>query len=193
MPKKAPHVDPLQINLQEDAVAVRATGSQLKSVAAIATTLVDKQAEHERLTKQLSVLTEQIKTLAESVLPEAMDACNMKEFTLKDGSKVVVEPVTAGSIPKKNLVEALAWLRKHKHGHLIKTVTSVALGKGSEAESKKLKAALKKLGVEVATVETVHPQTLGAWAREMLAKGESFPLDLLGIWNGRRAKVTEGK
>ena len=46
------------------------------------------------------------------------------------------------------------------------------------------------MGVAFVEAESVHPQTLAAFAREKLKAGEEVPLDLLGLYAGRQAKVT---
>lgn len=168
------------------------TDAQLSSVASCAMRMVeleDKLARYEVWAKETKALH---KAIAEIELPDAMEACGLSEFKLATGQTVVVKPIVAGSIPASDPLPALTWLRDHGHGGLIKRNIAVALERGKDKLGDKVIAQLKKLGVDVTTKDTVHPQTLGAWAREMLAdpdKAKGLPLDVLGIYVGRRATV----
>lgn len=175
--------------------ATRSTGSVelLGAVGELSQRLekaLEKKAWYEAKVKEAAVEIEQ---LVATDLVNAMDACNMKKFTTIGGTLIEVTQVVAGSIPAKNLTEALAWLRTHKHEGLIKTALSISLGKGETALAETVKAQLTALGVKVESKETVHAQTLGAWAREMMSRGQSLPQDLLGIYVGRRATVKQSR
>ncbi len=181
------------IDLEADALTVVAPDQQLKEVARLAELQSQLTGEVLGLEDTLKERKEALRLVSEQQLPEAMDACNMKEFALKNGLKVTVESIIAGSIPKANETEALAWLRANKHDGLIKKAISVALARGQDALGDKVVAQLKKLGVDVVSKDSVHPQTLGAWAREMLRGGKAFPAELLGIYQGRRTKLVAPK
>jgi len=192
-PKKTPVPAPsppfIPVDLEADALAVQASDGQLAVVAKLARKLRDLLREEDRYESQLKILRDQRRQVEEVDLPEAMDSCNLSTFTTKDGISVGVESVVAGSIKKENTEAALTWLRNNGHGGLIKTNMTIALSRGQEALTARVRAQLAALGVTVEEKETVHAQTLGAWAREMVANAVEFPRDLLGIWVGRRAKV----
>ena len=39
----------------------------------------------------------------------------------------------------------------------------------------------------------VHPQTLKAFVKEQLQKGQAVPMDLFGVFTGHRATIKRGK
>lgn len=102
-----------------------------------------------------------LKLLEETVIPEAMDEMGLEEFKDTKGRKVQSIKKIRASITKANMMEAYAWLREHDYGHIIKKVEK----------------------------ESVHPGTLGAFAREMMEEGEELP-DCITIYEQRSVKVT---
>lgn len=179
-----------EIDFEADALAIGASDDQLKAVASTAQRMIQHQQAIEKAEAWLKDRKEQLRVIQEVDLVNAMDACGMTSFTLDSGQQVVVKQVCAGSIPKDNIPQALAWLRENKFDALIKRKIEVSLGRGKDALGAKAVAALKKMGLEVTENESVHPQTLGAWAREIIEAGKvKLPLELLGIYVGRRATV----
>ena len=63
------------------------------------------------------------------------------------------------------------------------------MGKGETEVAAQAMAALIEAGLEPEAKYAVHPQTLGAWVREMLEEGEDIPIDILGVFRQRTAKV----
>jgi len=179
-----------RINPRADAAAQGGSATDLKALATLSTKLLKLQAEADQMEDELKAKRQDIKLLAETTIPDAMAACGMKEFTLANGYKLKIQDITAGSIPEKNRTEAFAWLRTHGFGWLIKTDIKVTLGKDSESLAARAIAALEKLKIPAEVKEAVHPQTLAAWVREEREGGnQKLPLDLLGIFIGKRVKV----
>lgn len=191
---KAKTVNPSSIHLEDDALVVNASNAQLKSVSALADKLVSLQEGEAEAELNLKALKERRRAIEEVELVEAMDACGIKSLKLKNGAEIVIDAVVSGSITKANEEPAFEWLRGNGHAGIIKTNVTVALSKGQDKERE---AVLKKLrtirGIEVQEKSSVHPQTLGAWARELVKDGKDFPKELLGIWLGRKAKVIQPK
>lgn len=180
-----------EIDFEADALTIRASDEQLKAVATTAQKMLALQQKLEQAEEWTKKHKDLLRTIQEVELPNAMDACGMTSFTLDNGQQVVIKQIVAGSIPKAHEAEAMEWLRANKHDGLIKRKIEVSLERGKDSLGAKIVAQLKKLGVEVKQSESVHPQTLGAWAREMIEKGkEALPLELLGLYVGRRATVS---
>lgn len=179
----------MEIDFEAD-THVAASDEQLRAVAVNAQKMISLQQAIEKAEAWLTDKKAQLRVVQEVDLVNAMDACGMSAFTLDSGQQVIVKQICAGSIPKATQPEALAWLRKNKFDSIIKRKIEVSLGKGMDKLGKQAVAALKKMGLEVNENETVHPQTLGAWAREVLEQGKvSLPLELLGLFVGRKAVV----
>lgn len=178
-----------EIDFEADSV-VNASDEQLRSVAATAQKMIALQVAIEKAEEWTKKHKELLRTIQEVDLVNAMDACGMSSFTLDSGQQVIVKQICAGSIPKANEAEALAWLRKNKFDSIIKSKIEVSVERGKAKLGVQAVAALKKMGLEVKQSEGVHSQTLGAWAREIIEGGKvKLPLELLGIYVGRRATV----
>lgn len=179
-----------EIDFEADALTIRASDDQLKAVASTAQKMLTLQRKIEEAEEWVKKHKELLRGIQETELPNAMDACGMSSFTLDSGQQIVIKQIIAGSIPKAKEAEALGWLRQHNFDGLIKRKIEVSLGRGMDKLGAKAVTALKKMGLEVKESETVHPQTLGAWVREIIEEGKvSLPLELLGIYVGRRATV----
>jgi hypothetical protein len=179
--------------VHEDATKVVPSDGDLTRVATLARTLKHYKDALAQLEARVSAGKQMIKQIEETDLPDAMTACGIETFTLDDGSKIEANQMVVGSIPESRRDEALAWLREHGHGDLIKGQLTVLVPREKSEMSAEVIQQLKDMGLEVESKETVHPQTLQKWAREMLADGEDIPASLLGLYVGRRAKLTAPK
>lgn len=166
------------------------------NVLARVASLVDEWADlNERtdvMNKDTAALEAKANEIAERLLPEIMDENNVKDMTTRNGVKVaIVDKVKAG-IRKADMAEGCQWLVDNEHSDLIKVEVTVKFPKGDIDKALELLSYLEQHPEEyaVAMKETVNPQTLGAFVREMLADGEALPMDLLGVYRRREAKIT---
>jgi hypothetical protein len=98
--------------------------------------------------------------------------------------------------PPEKRDKALAWLRKHGLGDLIKTVVTIELGRGQATLLKKILAALRKLKVPFKTHDTIPWNTLTAAIKEMYQEGKPLKdaeLELLGATVGRTVTIKQQK
>ena len=125
-------------------------------------------------------------------LPDLMLAAGTLAFKTPEGAKVEIKEFMSGSLPKEPdaRVAALEFLAKNGAEPLIKNSFFIALGKGQKEELKQLTKALKGVGVDYTRKEDVNAQSLYAWARERVRNGEPLPLETLGLYSGRVAKIT---
>jgi hypothetical protein len=155
----------------------------------------------------LARLNEYLKDVTERQLPLVLKEVQMRDFTLMDGSRVVLEEFVAAGIKKANKPKAYAWLEETGRGDLIKHVITISFGKGEDAWARKFMADLEKRKKKVAAErkDDVNFQTLNAFVREQVAmlraKGVDpylppdakknphgqLPKELLGIYEGSRA------
>lgn len=183
--------DPRQIDFTADAPGALASASSdlLKRITNLAESRASTVSLIETLEERLKAAKERLRHVEEVELVEALDLAGMEEFKTKDGVKIGVKRIVAGSIPSKTADEAFKWLRENGHGGLIKREVSVSFGKGEDQTADETLELLRRYRLEPKDKTTVHAQTLGAWAREMIDEGETIPLDILGIYVGRRATV----
>lgn len=156
--------------------------------------LAEAQAEAEQAVAEaelaLTKAKEALKLIAETQLPEAMDACGMTEFKTRSGLIVRIRETIRASIPKAMQVDAFRWLRAHGHESMIKRNVVVAFGKGEDESAAQLYAELSARDLHPEDNVSVHSSTLSAWAKEKLEKGEEVPQELFGIFRQREAKIT---
>lgn len=130
-------------------------------------------------------------------LPLAMKEIGLKDFTLMDDSRIVLEDFVVAGIKKTDREKAYAWLEKAGKGDLIKHVLTISFGKGDDAWARKFMADLakRKKPLNVERKDDVNYQTLNAFVREefanLRAKGidpyRRLPKELLGIYEGTKA------
>jgi len=148
----------------------------------------DLENETKQLNKRLNV----IKT---TEIPELMSEIGVDKFELSDGTKIKISEFVAGSLPKENEArkKAFQWLEDHELGSIIKTDVNLTFGKGEDNMAKNLIASLQEQEYDPVVTKTVHPQTLQSSIKELMRDGKEVPLDDLGLYAGKTAKINLGK
>lgn len=129
-----------------------------------------------------------IKTLLEKTIPDAMTEVGMADIGLADGTRVKVEPFHRGAITEKTKPAAHKWLEDNGFGGLIKHDFGVSFGREEEGVAG-LRAYVREMGLTYKEKETVHPQTLGAFIRDQASKGNPVPSDIFNIYSGSTTKL----
>ena len=164
--------------------------SDLKKISTLAEQFTNLLSRIEKGEALLKDLKEQARLVSEEMIPAAMDEVGMEEFTLSSGDTISVENIVTATISEPNRATAFAWLRKHKHGSIIKREIKLNFGMGEDKQAKALLALLKKSKLRpTSDKETVHPSTLKAFVKEQLAEGKDIPMDVFGVYEVRRASV----
>lgn len=155
--------------------------------------LAELLQQNEKIVQQLELELEEaknnLKTVREVDLPEAMQAANLKQITLTDGSSIKVEEFYKAHISEANRPAAHAWLVQNGHAGIIKHEVTVKFGKDENKKADDAINKLKQLGHEPSVKQGVHPQTLNAFVKEQLTKGKDIPSETFGIYVGSRAKI----
>lgn len=163
--------------------------STVEAVAVLVRDARIAQREVEDLEKRLKAAKKDLQTLLEQRIPDAFAAADMSEFRTTDGKVVKVEPFVDCSIPVPMRDSALQWLRDNGHAGIIKCEVSMAFGAGDTETARTLAAELReRVGVPVEVSESVHPQTLKRFAREVLGEGGSLP-ESFSVYTGTRATI----
>lgn len=126
-------------------------------------------------------------------LPSLMQSMGLTEFKTTDGLEISVKEEVEAHISKENQTAAHEWLDKNNHGGIIKRDITVSFNKEQNEAAKALLEELSKKFAGVASKQTVHPQTLKSWAKEMLGNGADFPMELFGIFRRKVAKIPDLK
>ena len=132
---------------------------------------------------------EDLRKVAEVDLPEAMEAAEMEDFTLQDGSKVSIKLKYAAAISKANADAAFSWLRKNNFDGIIKRTVSMKFGKGEDDDAGEAIGLLEGAGFTVEDKPDVHSSTLRAFVKEQLEQGVDLPMELFGVHKIIRAVI----
>lgn len=162
---------------------------QLKRMVAQAVKLA---AEIKSVSEHLDALTAEYNALTTKQLVDEMGNAGMEEFTTTDGSKIAIKDFMSGSLPKSPVENkrALDWLDKNGGGDLAKCTFIFALDKGDDKARKILTMTARKHNIACDESIKVHPQSLYAFVRERLERGEKTPIETLGLYLGKVAKIS---
>jgi len=142
--------------------------------------------------EEVSKLKATRKQVAEELIPDLMNKVGLKLVQLEDGTKIKVDEFVDARIKDANI--AFDWLRETNNESIIKNQISVSLGRGDDARAQEVIELLRENDVEADPKITVHNQTLKAFCRDALDNpelAESLPREAFGIYQGKRAKITQ--
>lgn len=160
-------------------------GKLVKEAASIARRMATIEDE-------LSELSAKFRAITERQLVEEMAASGCERFTGKDGTQIDIKDFINGSIPKDadRRDKAFDWLKKNGAEDLIRLSVAFNLDPSEKKGQKALLAFAKKSGLTYDAAHKVHPQSLYAFVRERLEGGEQVPVETLGLYVGKVAKIT---
>lgn len=161
----------------------------LAQIAATARNILEAQQAVTEAEEALKTAQNLLRALQENTMPDLMAAAGQEKLTTADGLVVEIKSSVRGQPSKDNEKAAFAWLRSKGQGGVIKSEIKADLGKAAEDKVKAAVDALSSQGIKAGVKEGVHWQTLGALVREMLARGDDVPLDLLGVHVWKLADV----
>lgn len=144
------------------------------------------------LDNNMTLLKEQLRRVVEQDLPEAMDEVGMTKFVLDDGTTITIKPFYAASIPEERKDEAFEWLKDNDFDGMIKADVKVSFGKGEFEIAKSFVQFIRgfnEKAIDPEYKENVHWQTLRAWVKEQIEGGKPLPLDLFGVFVGRKSDL----
>ena len=100
-----------------------------------------------------------------------------------------VKQTYGARIPVVHRDAAFAWLKEKGHDDIIKNLVSVPFGRGEDSLATDFINLAQKNGYAPDQKKEVHPQTLKAFVKEQLEKGQEVPMDLFGVFTGQRASI----
>lgn len=173
----------------EELAAAQGPTPKLGKLVKQAADLARKMREHEEALEKLSG---EFRAITERTLPEEMALSGCERFTGKDGSIIEIKDFINGSVPKdeERRNKAFDWLKKNGAEDLIRLAVAFNLDPSQKKAQKAVIAFAKKSGLTYDAAFKVHPQSLYAFVRERLDSGEQVPVDTLGLYVGKVAKIT---
>ena len=155
--------------------------------------LSDTQKDLQRIEEQSKELKKVEKELSEISIPEAMREAGMDDFKCSEeygGARVKVTDFITARIKASTQDEALDWLRENGAGHMIKNTVSVDFDTNEDIEAQNLVEDLQQRNMDCKQKQGVNTQTLSAYVREEFRNGRSVDLDLLGVYQCKKTKLT---
>ena len=193
--------DPLLDMMAEDQAALAAASDHtpVQRLIAHLTPLRERIANGTALLERLQA---EERLLVQRDVPDALKALGLRAMTLDDGTTVVLAESVQAKIPADQQPVAHAWLIAHGHGGVIKRMVAADVGKGEESDARAtaLLTMCTELGISATMAETVHPQTLKALVREILAgedlntpAEQQLPRAAFGVFVVEQAEVMPPK
>lgn len=207
----------MKLNLLDDSPDTQPVAKDsLARLTSMAKHSLQIDREIEALEERISSLKEEQRRIEYEDLPNAMLEANCPEFNVIDGESVKTVKVTdivQASLPSLSAIEkakdevkglleqrreqCLRWLRRnHQGSSIIKNELVVDIGKGNQKAVKEFMDLARTYKLAATNSETVHPQTLTKFIRELLKDEKTaptVPLDTFAVFTGKQAKITKGK
>jgi hypothetical protein len=174
---------------ENDADALKVSDETVTGIAGLARRAKLLEKEISDLTDSLKEKEENYRKLTEQTIPEAMAEAGMRKFVMEDGSLVDIKPFYGASIPKARQAEAFDWLRKNGFDDIIKNTVSVRFGRNEDELCRRLLDLLGQQGYPAEQTEKIEPQTLKAWVKERVEKGQPVDSELFGVYIGQKAII----
>jgi hypothetical protein len=174
-----------------DDEAVARAFSDLDKMTLAAERLIE---QHKRAEEQAQKLKQAVEQLLNRDIPELLGRMRLDECTTASGIQVKVKREIKASLPGHERVEArmgaLRWLIDHGHGGVIKNNVTVALERGQDSRADELVVELRGKGFDVESKKDVHPSTLSALVRELVANGTIVPRENFNLHDMKLAKLS---
>jgi hypothetical protein len=174
---------------EQDAGALTVKNEDLTSVGALAKRAKELEKEIEDLDRVLAERKGQQRKLLEETIPAMLQELGLSKFSMTDGSEITIKPFYSASIPEEKRAQAFEWLREHGHDDIIKNTVSVRFGRNEDQLCETLLNQLREQNYPVEQAQKIEPQTLKAWVREQVERGNEFPTELFGVYVGQKATI----
>jgi len=174
---------------EEDADALKVKDDQLSGISSLAKRAKELEKEIEDHENTLKERKEQFRKITEEAIPEALTELGMKSFKMADGSSIDIKPFYGANISEARRAQAYKWLRDHGFDDIIKNTVSVRFGRGEDELAARAINLLRAQGFPVEQTEKIEPQTLKAWVKERVEKGQPVDSELFGVFIGQKAVI----
>ena len=145
------------------------------------------------LENSLKAAKQKLLKLTDQEMPALMAEMGISSLTLDDGAVVKVAQTYGASILVDNRPKAYEWLREHGYDDIIKNTVMCQFGRGEDDRAKGFADFAAENGFAPEQKTEIHSQTLRAFVKERIEKGDEFPMELFGAYVGQRATIKKGK
>jgi hypothetical protein len=175
--------------LEDDLKDFHTDKADLDSLSNSCKSLVKWLGVVEAKENELKDVKEQVRKLAEEIIPEAMQQLNLDQLKLDNGVKISILDNVYAHISEAKKPDAYNWLRDNGLGAIIKNEIAVQFDKTQDSDAIALKDRLSNEGLPVTHKESIHPSTLKSTVKELVKKGINVPEDTFNIFIGKKAKI----
>jgi hypothetical protein len=161
---------------------------KLLQVSQMVREMLDYEAREKELTEEAKQAGKRKRYYSEKAIPEALSALGLSGVTLDDGRKVTVTPEIYLDLREENREEAYRWMESQGYSDLIKTQISCTFGRGERDHAQDVADLLSAAGYQAESKDTVHYQTLRAWAKDLLTQGILLP-DVFNSYLGSKTRI----
>ena len=178
---------------EADATSSVGEGNILSRITHMVRELKARREDVRIAEEALKAAQQAVQLIEEGTLPELMAEAGQERLRTIDGDDLAIKESVNASIPVARVAEAIEWLDRHNQGALVKRELKLMFGMGDRDEGDRVIKMLVGEGLVPSDKQFVHPQSLAAAVREMLALGVNVPLYLLGVHVRKRVEVKEPK
>ena len=151
--------------------------------------LQDVQQEIQNYKDRIKDLEDNESYLSEVVIPDMMNAMNLKTMKLKDGSEIEVSNKFFASALAPKRAEAYQWLRENGLGNIVKNEITVRFGKDEDNKATQYATLARGQGYEPRQKVAVHASTLRLVLEERHKKGGQIPEEFFHTFEGAQTKL----
>jgi hypothetical protein len=161
---------------------------KLLQVSQMVREMRDYEAREKELIEEAKQAGKRKRYYSEKAIPEALSALGLSGVTLDDGRKVTVTPEVYVDLTEASKPAAFQWMEEQGFGDLINTQVACTFGRGERSHAQEVADLLSAAGYQTESKDTVHYQTLRAWAKDLLTQGVLLP-DFFNAFLGSKTRV----
>ena len=152
--------------------------------------LQDIQQEIQNYKDRIKDLEDSESYLSEVIIPDMMNAMNLKTMKLKDGSEIEVSNKFFASALAPKRAEAYQWLRDNGLGNIVKNEITVRFGKDEDTKATQYATLARGQGYEPEQKVSVHAGTLRVALEDLHSRGGKIPSEYFSTFAGYQTKIT---
>ncbi len=178
----------MTINLRADAPA-QVTQTEPEKLSQQIKTLQDIQQEIDNHKAKIKDLEEREKHFSQVVIPDMMNAMNLKTMKLKDGSEIEVSNKFFASALAAKRPEAYNWLRENGLGNIVKNEITVRFGRDEDNKAQQYATLAKGQGYDPEQKVSVHAGTLRLTLEDFHSRGGKIPPELFNTFEKNQTNI----
>jgi hypothetical protein len=179
----------MTINLRADAPS-QVTQTEPEKLSQQIKTLQDIQQEIDNHKSKIKELEDREKHFSQVVIPDMMNAMNLKTMKLKDGSELEISNKFFATALAEKRPEAYQWLRENGLGNIVKNEITVRFGKDEDNKATQYATLAKGQGYEPEQKVAVNAGTLRVALRDLHERGGKIPSEYFSTFAGYQTKIT---